>query len=90
MPEMTVSSSQGRPAEWHDAVGRNGRRLAGVPKNADAALAAENEHWIGEEYRTDADKFNAIFQDSVGNFNAKQTRDDRKIGAESSKPERGP
>ena len=86
--EMTVSSSQGRPAEWHDAVGKNGRRLAGVPKNADAALAAENEHWIGEEYRTDADKFNAIFQDSVDNFNAKQTRDDRKMGAESSKPER--
>lgn len=86
--EMTVSSSQGRPAEWHDTIMKDGRRLTGVPKNADAALAAENEHWIGEEHRTDADRFNAVFQESVDNFNAKQTRNDRKMGAESSKVER--
>lgn len=85
---MTVSSSQGRPAEWHDTIMKDGRRLTGVPKNADAALAAENEHWIGEEYRTDADRFNAVFQESVDNFNAKQTRADRKMGEESSKVER--
>lgn len=86
--EMTVSCSQGRPAEWHDTIMQDGRRLTGPPKNADAALAAENEHWIGEPYRTDADRFNAIFQESVDSFNAKQTRADRKMGEESSKPER--
>lgn len=85
---MTVSSSQGRPAEWHDTIMKDGRRLTGVPKNADAALAAENEHWIGEEHRTDADRFNAVFQESVDNYNAKQTRADRKMGEESSKVER--
>ncbi len=88
MPEMTVLSSQGRPAEWHDTIMPDGKRLAGTPKNADAALYSENEHWIGERYRTDADRFNAAFQDAIDDYNAKQTRDDRKIGSESSKPER--
>lgn len=78
---MTVSSSQGRPAEWHD------QRLT-TPTNADKALENRNEHWIGDKNTTDADKFNAIFQESVDKFNAKQTRPSRKIGMESTKPER--
>lgn len=78
---MTVSSSQGRPAEWHD------QRLT-TPTNADKALENRNEHWIGDKNTTDADKFNAIFQESVDKFNAKQTRPSRKMGMESTKPER--
>lgn len=38
---MTVSSSQGRVAEWHDA------RIT-TPENADKILADKNEHWIGD------------------------------------------
>jgi len=79
--ERTVSSSQGRPAEWHD------QRVT-TPKNADKVLAGENEHWIGDQTSTDRDKFNAVFQPDVDRFNAKQTRPSRKMGAESSKPER--
>lgn len=78
---MTVSSSQGRPAEWHD------QRLT-TPTNADKALENRNEHWIGDKNATDADKFNAIFQESVDKFNAKQIRPSRKMGMESTKPER--
>lgn len=78
---MTVSSSQGRPAEWHD------QRLT-TPANADGALSNRNEHWIGDKNTTDADKFNAIFQESVDKFNAKQTRPSRKMGMESTKSER--
>ena len=78
---MTVSSSQGRPAEWHD------QRLT-TPTNADKALENRNEHWIGDKNTTDADKFNVIFQESVDKFNAKQTRPSRKMGMESTKPER--
>ena len=78
---MTVSSSQGRPAEWHD------QRLT-TPTNADKALENRNEHWIGDKNTTDADKFNAIFQESVDKFNAKQIRPSRKMGMESTKPER--
>lgn len=78
---MTVSSSQGRPAKWHD------QRLT-TPTNADKALENRNEHWIGDKNTTDADKFNAIFQESVDKFNAKQTRPSRKMGMESTKPER--
>ena len=78
---MTVSSSQGRPAEWHD------KRLT-TPTNQDKALEKTNEHWIGVKNTTDADKFNAIFQESVDKFNAKQTRPSRKMGMESTKPER--
>ena len=78
---MTVSSSQGRPAEWHD------QRLT-TPTNADKALENRNEHWIGDKNTTDADKFNAIFQESVDKFNAKQTRPSRKMGMEYTKPER--
>lgn len=78
---MTVSSSQGRPAEWHD------QRVI-TPANADKALEDKNEHWIGDKNTTDADKFNAIFQESVDKFNAKQSRPSRKMGMESTKPER--
>lgn len=78
---MTVSSSQGRPAEWHD------QRVI-TPANADKALEDRNEHWIGDTNTTDEDKFNAIFQESVDKFNAKQTRPSRKMGMESTKPER--
>ena len=78
---MTVSSSQGRPAEWYD------QRLT-TPANADGALSNRNEHWIGDKNTTDADKFNAIFQESVDKFNAKQSRPSRKMGMESTKPER--
>ena len=43
---MTVSSSQGRPAEWHD------QRVI-TPANADKALADKNERWIGDTNTTD-------------------------------------
>ena len=79
--ERTVSSSQGRPAEWHD------QRIT-TPKNADKALAGENEHWIGDRNTTDAEKFNELFQDAVDKFNAKQSRPSRMMGPESSVPER--
>ena len=85
---LTVSSSQGRPAEWHDTICEDGKRLTGVPKNADEALAFQNEHWIGERHTSDADKFNAIFKKDVDEYNARQTRSDRKMGAESTKKER--
>lgn len=85
--EMTVSSSMGRPSEWHSTITKDGRRLKGVPMNADVALATENEHWVGE-YSSDADKFNKIFEESIASFNAKQTRTDRMMGEQSSKPER--
>ena len=78
---MTVSSSQGRVAEWHD------RRIT-TPQNADKALADKNQHWIGDLQTTDAEKFNAIFEDDVKNFNEKQTRPSRKMGMESTNPER--
>lgn len=78
---MTVSSSQGRPAEWHD------QRVI-TPANADKALENRNEHWIGDTNTTDADKFNAIFQESVDKFNAKQTRPSRKMGMESTNSKR--
>ncbi|WP_418751541.1 hypothetical protein [Frisingicoccus sp.] len=79
--EMTVSSSQGKPAEWHD------RRVI-TPKNADKALEGENEHWIGDLQTKDAEKFNEIFKDDVEKFNAKQNRPSRKMGSESTNPER--
>ncbi len=79
--ERTVSSSQGRPAEWHD-------QRTSTPKNAEKALAGENEHWIGDQASTDRDKFNAIFQPDVDRFNAKQTRPSRKMGPESTNPDR--
>lgn len=78
---MTVSSSQGHTAEWHD------QRLT-TPANADVELSSRNEFWIGDMNSTDADKFNEIFQESVDDFNAKQTRPSRKMGAESTSPER--
>lgn len=78
---MTVSSSQGHTAEWHD------QRLT-TPVNADVELSSRNEFWIGDMNSTDADKFNEIFQDSVDDFNAKQTRPSRKMGAESTSQER--
>lgn len=61
---MTVSSSQGHTAEWHD------QRLT-TPANADVELSSRNEFWIGDMNSTDADKFNEIFQESVDDFNAK-------------------
>ena len=53
---MTVSSSQGHTAEWHD------QRLT-TPANADVELSSRNEFWIGDMNSTDADKFNEIFQE---------------------------
>ena len=38
---MTVSSAQGRTAEWHD------QRLT-TPANADVELSSRNEFWIGD------------------------------------------
>ena len=38
---MTVSSSQGHTAEWHD------QRLT-TPANADVELSSRNEFWIGD------------------------------------------
>lgn len=86
--ELSIGSSQGRPAEWHDTILEDGRRLSVCPGNADRALQFRNEHWIGDLTKSDADKFNAIFAQSVIDFNAKQSRPSRKMGPESSKPER--
>lgn len=85
--EVSVSSSEGRVAEWHDTIKEDGRRLTGVPKNADAALSKYNEHWIGE-YKSDGEKFNEIFQSSVDAFNSRQNRPAKRMGPTSSKPER--
>lgn len=87
--EFTVSSSQGRVAEWHDSVRPNGRRLTTIcPANIDMALSYRNEHWVGDIQLTDADKFNRIFQSTVDRFNSKQTRPSRRMGPESTDPER--
>lgn len=87
--ELTISSSQGRVAEWHDTIAPSGRRLAIVcPANADAALASRNEHWFGDLRLSDADKFNAIFVATVDRFNERQTRPSRKMGPESTDPKR--
>lgn len=87
--EFTVSSSQGRVAEWHDSVRPNGRRLTTIcPANVDAALSYRNAHWVGDLSATDADKFNKIFQSSVDMFNGRQTRPSRKMGPESTDPRR--
>ena len=87
--ELTVSSSQGRVAEWHDTVRPNGRRLTTIcPANVDAALSYRNAHWVGDLSATDADKFNRIFQPTVDKFNSRQTRPSRKMGPESTDPQR--
>lgn len=87
--EFTVSSSQGRVAEWHDTVRPNGRRMTTTcPTNVDAALSYRNEHWVGDIQLTDADKFNMIFQSTVDRFNERQTRPSRKMGPESTDPQR--
>ena len=85
--EVTVSSSEGRPAQWHDTIKEDGRRLTGVPHNADAALSKYNEHWIGE-YKTDGEKFDEVFQSTVDEFNSRQNRPAKRMGPTSSKPER--
>ena len=87
--ELTISSSQGRVAEWHDTVRPNGRRLTTIcPANVDMALSYRNEHWVGGLGTTDADKFNSIFEQTVDRFNSKQTRPSRKMGPESTDPQR--
>ena len=85
--EVTVSSSEGRPAQWHDTIKEDGRRLTGVPHNADAALSKYNEHWIGE-YKTDGEKFDEVFQSTVDEFNSRQNRPAKRMGPTSSKQER--
>lgn len=86
--EMSISSSQGRAAEWHDTILSDGRRKTTTPKNADTALRYLNEHWHGDVCTSDGTKFDEIFADDIEKYNAKQTRADRKIGPESSRPER--
>lgn len=86
--ELSVGSSQGRPAEWHDTIQPDGTRLTVCPNNADMALAFRNEHWVGDLSMSDADKFNEIFAPSVAAFNAKQKVLCRKMGPESTNPDR--
>lgn len=86
--EWSISSAQGRVAEHHDTIGPDGQRVTCAPVNADGALKKRNEHLIGDINTRDADKFNAIFAASIEAFNAKQTRPSRKMGPESSNPER--
>lgn len=87
--ELTISSSQGRVAEWHDTVRPSGRRMTTIcPANVDAALSYRNEHWLGDIRLSDADKFNMIFQPTVDEFNSRQTRPSRKMGPESTDPKR--
>lgn len=81
MSEKAVSVSQGRIAEYHD-------ERVYTPDNADEILKDDNEHLIGDMNSSDEDKFNDVFEPSVKAYNRKQKRDDRKIGSESSKPER--
>ena len=86
--ELSICSAQGRVAEWHDCIGPDGRRQTDAPVNADAGLSQRNEHLLGDVNTRDADKFNALFADAVAAFNAKQTRPSRKMGPESSNPDR--
>ena len=86
--ELSISCSQGRIAEWHDTVMQDGHRKGGLPWNADRALQYLNEHWYGDILTTDAEKFNAVFESDVQEFNARQKRPCTKMGMESSKPER--
>ena len=86
--ELSISCSQGRIAEWHDTVMQDGHRKGGLPWNADRALQYLNEHWYGDVLTTDAEKFNAVFESDVQEFNARQKRPCTKMGMESSKPER--
>ena len=62
---MTVSSSQGRPAEWHD------QRLT-TPTNADKALENRNEHWIGDKNTSEADK--TFSKNGNGIYKARTTK----------------
>ena len=79
--ELTLSSSQGNTAEVHD------RRLF-TPRNADKALEKYNEEFVSPQGKTDAELFNEVYQKDVDAFNAKQTRNDRKMGPESTKESR--
>lgn len=79
--EMSVSSSQGRPAEFHD-------KRVYTPNNADPALVNSHERWIDPGSRTDEMVFNELFQPDVDKFNAKQSRPCRKMGDESTSTER--
>ena len=82
--ELTISSSQGQIAERHDL------RLF-TPENADKALEKYNEHFIdtgGKYGKTNRELFNEFYAPDVAAFNAKQTRNDRKIGPESTKESR--
>ena len=86
--ELSVSCSQGRIAEWHDTIMKDGRRKGGLPFNADRALQDLNEHWYGDVLTTDAEKFNETFEADVQEFNSRQQRPCTKMGMESTNEKR--
>lgn len=86
--ELSVSCSQGRVAEWHDTIMKDGRRKGGLPFNADRALQDLNEHWYGDVLTTDAEKFNETFEADVQEFNSRQQRPCTKMGMESTNEKR--
>ena len=67
----SISASQGRVAQYHD-------ERAHVPENVDERLSKDNKTIVKQDCSYH-DAVNRFFQASVDAYNAKQTRNDRKI-----------
>lgn len=67
----SISASQGRVAQYHD-------ERAHVPENVDERLSKDNKTIVKQDCSYH-DAVNRFFQPSVDAYNAKQTRNDRKI-----------
>ena len=78
--EFSVSVSQGKTAEMHDA-------RAYTPENAEKSLSNLNKRIIDSKM-TDRDYFNQLFQSAVDDFNARQRRPCERMGEESTNESR--
>lgn len=67
----SISASQGRVAQYHD-------ERAHVPENVDEKLSRDNKTIVKQDCSYH-DAVNRFFKPSVDAYNAKQTRNDRKI-----------
>lgn len=67
----SISASQGRVAQYHD-------ERAHVPENVDERLSKDNKTIVKQDCSYH-DAVNRFFKPSVDAYNAKQTRNDRKI-----------
>lgn len=67
----SISASQGRVAQYHD-------ERAHVPENVDEKLSRDNKTIVKQDCSYH-DAVNRFFKGSVDAYNAKQTRNDRKI-----------